>query len=181
VEVYKAGLPNTVTVYTTPSVSSVHVNYDLGYFIQDSWTIKRLTLNPGVRVDNFNAQINETTIPAGRFAPARYFPAVKNLPNWNGDIAPRFSLAYDVFGNGRTALKFGWGKFYEPQTGSFPNRYVAGTQNESRNWFDCDINAAASGCSGVALSTNGDGIAQENEIGPSKNPSFGTRADRNPG
>jgi hypothetical protein len=119
-------------------------------------------------------------MPAGRFAQARYFPVRKNLPNWNGDLAPRFSAAYDVFGNGKTALKFGWSKFWEPQTGGFANRYVAGTQNESRNWFDCDINAAGTACSGAALATNSDGIAQDNEIGPSKNPTFGARADRNP-
>ena len=57
----------------------MHVNYDLGYFVQDSWTIKRLTLNPGLRVENFNARIDETTMPAGRFAPARFFPGVNAL------------------------------------------------------------------------------------------------------
>src|SRR5207244_4098518 len=35
-------------------------------------------------------------------------------------------------------------------------------------------------CSGTALASNGDGIAQLNEIGPSKNPTFGIRPDRNP-
>ena len=54
-EVYSAGKPSTVTVYTTPSLTSVHVNYDLGYFVQDSWTIKRLTLNPGLRVETYLA------------------------------------------------------------------------------------------------------------------------------
>ena len=180
VEVYSAGKPSTVTVYTTPSLTSVHVNYDLGYFVQDSWTIKRLTLNPGLRVENFNSQIDETTMPAGRFAPARYFPVAKNTPNWIGDLAPRFSAAYDLFGNGRTALKFGWSKFWEPQTGGFANRYAPGAQNESRNWFDCDINAAGTACSGVALATNFDNIAQNNEIGPTKSATFGVRPDRNP-
>jgi hypothetical protein len=180
VENYKAGLPNTVTVYTTPAASLVHVNYDLGYYVQDAWTVKRLTLSPGLRVENFNSQIDETTNPAGRFTPARFFPAVKNLPNWNNDLAPRFSAAYDVFGNGKTAAKFAWGRYYQQLTGNFAGNYVSATQNEQRNWFDCDINAAATGCSAAVLATNGDGIAQENEIGPSKNPTFGVRADRNP-
>jgi hypothetical protein len=43
---------------------------------------------------------------------------------------------------------------------------------ETRNWFDCDINAAGSGCSGLVLPTNGDDIAQENEIAPGT-PNFG--------
>jgi hypothetical protein len=139
-----------------------------------------LTLNPGLRIENFNSQIDETAMPAGRFVPARFFPAVKNVPNWNGDLAPRFSAAYDLFGNGKTALKFGLSKFWEPQTGGFANRYVPGTQTDVRSWLDCDINVGGTACTGVALATNGDNIAQDNEIGPNKNATFGIRADRNP-
>jgi hypothetical protein len=181
IEVYSNGKPSTVTVYTTPSLTSVHVNYDLGLYLQDSWTIKRLTLNPGIRMENFNSQIDETTMPAGRFAPARYFPVMKNTPNWNGDWAPRFSAAYDLFGTGKTALKFGWSKFWEPQTGGFGNRYAPGAQNESRNWNDCNYLPNTSTCSSVVLATDGDGIAQDNEIGPTKSATFGVRPDRNPG
>jgi Carboxypeptidase regulatory-like domain len=180
VENYRNGQPSTVTVYTTPSGAITHVNYDFGYYVQDSWTLNRLTLNPGLRVENFNGQIEETTNPAGRFAPARYFAAVKDMPNWTGDLAPRFSMAYDLFGNGQTAIKFGWGKYYQQQTGNFAQTYVSSAVNESRNWFDCDINAAGSACSTTSLATNNDGIAQLNEIGPTKSPTFGVRPDRNP-
>ena len=101
-------------------------------------------MNPGLRVENFNAQIDDVALQAGRFVPARFLPGRKNVPNWIGDLAPRFSASYDLFGTGKTAIKFGWSKFWEPQTGGFPNRYAAGAQNETRNWFDCDINAAGS-------------------------------------
>jgi hypothetical protein len=178
-ETYSSGKPSSVTVYTTPAFTSVHVNYDLGYYVQDSWTIKRLTLNPGLRVENFNSQVDAVALPAGRFVPARYFPVVKNVPNWKNDLAPRFSAAYDVFGDGKTALKFGWSKYWAPQTGGFANQYAPGSQSETRNWFDCDLNAAGTACSGVNLPTNNDGIAQANEIGPSKSATFGVRADRN--
>ena len=101
------------------------------------------------------------------------------MPNWNDDLAPRLSAAYDLFGNGRTALKAGWSKYYEPLTGGFADRYAPGVQNESRNWFDCDINAAGTGCSTLVLPTNGDDIAQNNEIGPSGTSNFGlTGIDR---
>jgi hypothetical protein len=180
IEVYRNGLPNSVTVYTTPSASLTHVRDDFGFYIQDSWTIKRLTLNPGIRDENFNGIIEETTDPAGRFAPARYFPARPNMPNWHNDMAPRFSAAYDLFGNGRTALKGGWGVYYQQQTGNFAQNYTTSAVSELRNWFDCDINAAGTGCSGANLPTNSDGIAQLNEIGPSRNPGFGLRPDRNP-
>jgi outer membrane receptor for Fe3+-dicitrate len=86
------------------------VNADLGIYAQDSWTLGRLTVNAGVRFEHFNASIEATSSPAGRFLPARSFPEVKNLPNFNG-IVPRFGVAYDVFGDGRTAIKASVGKY----------------------------------------------------------------------
>jgi hypothetical protein len=177
---YRNGLPNSVTVYTTPSMSLSMVNFDLGWYVQDTWTLKRLTLTPGFRMENFRGEIEDTANRAGRFVPARFFPGKKNMPNWINNPAPRFGAAYDLFGDGRTALKFGWGKYYQQQTGNFPQTYLTSALNESRNWFDCPLNAAGTACSGAALATNGDGIAQDHEIGPSSNPNFGTRANRNP-
>jgi len=180
VQNYNNGSPNSVTVYSTPSNRFTHVNYDLGYFIQDSWTLKRLTLSPGLRVDNFSSMIEEVAMPAGRFVGARFFTERRDVPTWNNDVAPRFSAAYDLFGNGRTAVKFGYSKYYEALTGGFADTYAPGVQNENRNWFDCDINAAGNACStNATLATNRDGIAQNNEIGPSGNPNFGANADRN--
>ena len=69
-------------------------------------------MNPGVRVQWFNSRTRETSMAAGRFAPARFFAAQENLPNWGPDWAPRFSAAYDLFGDGRTALKASVSKYY---------------------------------------------------------------------
>lgn len=180
VQNYQNNRATSVTVYSTPGARNVFVNYDLGYYVQDSWTIKRLTANIGLRVDNFQSMYEETANPSGRFVPARFFPARRKLPNWNNDFAPRLSAAYDLFGNGRTAIKGSWSKYYERLTGGFADRYAPGVQNESRNWFDCDINAAGTACSSLALPTNGDDIAQINEIGRSGTTNFGlTGTDRN--
>ena len=179
VQNYQNNRPTSVTVYSTPGARDVFVNYDLGYYVQDSWTIKRLTANVGIRVDNFRSMYEESANPAGRFVPARFFPERRNLPNWNNDIAPRLSAAFDVFGNGRTAIKASWSKYYERLTGGFANTYAPGVQNENRNWFDCALNAAGTACSGVVLPTNGDDIAQDHERGPSGTTNFGlTSADR---
>src|SRR5438876_9820829 len=172
-ENYQNGKASSVTVYTTPGNTFDHVNFDFGYFMQDSWTIKRLTISPGLRVDNFNSKIEATAVPAGRFVPARYFPERLKVPNWIGYTAPRFSMAYDLFGDGRTALKAAVSKYYQPLTGSFADTYAPALQSENRPWFDCDINAAGTGCSSAALATNGDNIAQDNEIGQSSTPNFG--------
>lgn len=180
---YQNNRPASVTVFSTPGARNVFVNYDLGYYVQDAWTIQRLTLNLGLRIDNFKSMYEETANPAGRFVFARFFPERRNLPTWNNDVAPRLSAAYDLFGDGRTAIKGSWSKYYERLTGGFADRYAPGVQSESRNWFDCALNAARSGCSGEILPTNNDDIAQDHEIGPSGTSNFGqtgTDRDMNP-
>ena len=92
----------TVVVRNTPVRSGEALNYDLGIFAQDSWTLKRLTINAGLRYEKLNAQVLEGDSPAGRFVPERRFAAVEDLPNWR-DWAPRFALVYDLFGNAKTA------------------------------------------------------------------------------
>ena len=94
---YVNNKPNTVTVYNTPANQKVGIHMDLGIYMQDSWTIKRLTLSPGLRVQWFNASATEVSEPAGRFAPARFYAEQKDLPNFPHDVAPRLSAAETSF------------------------------------------------------------------------------------
>jgi hypothetical protein len=105
--------------------------------------------------------------------PARFFPEEPGLLKWGPDYAPRFAAVYDLFGNGRTALKANYSKYHrqydaDPATAYSP----VGLISERRNWFDCLLNAAGNACSGAAAATNRDGIVQDHEIGPS--PAGGT-------
>ena len=178
---YVNNRPSTVTVFNTPINQKAGIQRDLGIYVQDSWTIKRLTLNPGLRVQWFIASATEVSMPAGVFAPARFYPEQKDLPKYSNDFAPRLSAAYDLFGNGRTALKASASKYYRQHTGFWTKRYAnSGQSSDTRNWFDCNINAAGTGCSGLSAPTNNDGIVQVSEIGPSSSTTFGLRSDRNP-
>jgi hypothetical protein len=178
---YVNGVPSTVTVYNTPYIRNTAVKYDLGIYLQDTWTIKRLTFNPGVRIQWFNSWARPSSVVAGRFAPARFFAAQENMPDWGPDYAPRFSAAYDLFGDGKTALKASVSKYYYPRTNGIVSRYANSTSSsDSRTWFDADLIPGTSTRSGIALATNGDGIAQDNEIGPTSSTTFGLRSDRNP-
>jgi Carboxypeptidase regulatory-like domain len=174
---YSAGRPSTVTVYNTPLNAPGVVEYDAALFAQDSWTIKQLTLNYGLRVEWFAAGMDEVAASAGRFVPARFFPAQHGLIKWGPDYAPRLSAVYDLFGDGRTALKTSFSKYHRQYDADPFLVYAdAGLRQENRNWFDCPLNAAGTACSGVVLPTTNDGVAQDSEIGPS--PSGGNFANR---
>jgi hypothetical protein len=177
---YVSGKPSSVTVFNAPIVAPMYVKYDIGAYIQDSWTLKRLTISPGVRVEWFDSYMRATDAPAGRFVPARSTPDTAYEPIFGPDVAPRFAVAYDLFGNGKAAIKGNVSKYYEELTGLASLYAAAGTSTDTRNWFDCALIPGTSTCSGQALSTNGDGIVQDNEVGPSTNPFFGQAPSRFP-
>jgi hypothetical protein len=130
--------PLSIVQYATPNFENERLKAALGLFAQDQWTIKRLTLNMGVRYDYLNASASETNLPAGPFVPARNFPEIPCLPCWN-DIVPRLGAAYDLTGNGRTAVKVNFGKFVGGQAvdiASALHPINASVYQVTRNWND---------------------------------------------
>jgi hypothetical protein len=163
-QLYRNGVPFAVQVLNSPSFSRGDVNADMGVFIQDTWTRKRLTLSPGLRWDHFNSSLPAQTAAAGRFVPERHFDAVANLPNWN-NVVPRLGAAYDLSGHGRTAIKANVGLYVMSQGTGFATTYSPSLSAiDQRTWTDL----------------NHDDIAQENEIGPTSNVNFGVRRNQNP-
>ena len=156
---FRGRTPVSVTIWAVPFQLEQR-GRDIATYVQDQWTIRRLTLNLGVRVNNLNGSVPATELPAGPFVPARSFAAVQDSPNyWN--INPRAGAAYDLFGNGRTALKVSLGRFnpYGAAEGAAaPGALSVPAANQAasttRNWSDangnyvpdCDLlNSAAHG------------------------------------
>ena len=178
---YNAGAPVSASL-KIPTDRSNAINEDLGLFVQDKYTIKRATINAGLRYDKFVGSTSPETLPAGTFNQAITFsdcPDGQNnlnagctgrVTNWK-DISPRLGVAFDVFGDGKTAIK-----------GSVA-RYVAGTGlaaggtvdnnnpettvglTDTRAWTDLDNNGSP---------FNSAGAIQLNELTNSTStPSFG--------
>jgi len=116
-----------------------------GIFAQDQYTRGRLTMSGAVRWDRASsyAPVEGNGVSRTSFLN----PAVISFEQTEGvnaynDISPRVGVGYDVFGNGRTALKLRWGKYLgfasndPPFTSTNKGATIVATVN--RNWSDND-------------------------------------------
>ena len=150
-------VPNSVVIRNTPLTDfGERLNYDLGIFAQDAWTMRRLTINAGIRWEALNAQVLEGNSPAGRFVPARHFDAIEDLPNWR-DWAPRFSAVYDLRGDAKTALKFSLNRYNQQRTTGIADSYNAliSATSASLAWTDLNKDDIAQGARNCVYLTTG--------------------------
>ena len=142
----KYSVPDSVIVRNTPLIYGERLNRDFGIFAQDSWKFRRLTLNAGIRWENVVAQVHAGASPAGRWAPERRFEEIRDVPNWK-DWAPRLAMVYDVFGNGRTALKYSLNRYNQSRTTGIAATYnpLASLTSASLPWRDLNSDDIAQG------------------------------------
>jgi hypothetical protein len=140
---FRNGVPQTLTEFVEQTGDS-RVKANAGIFVQDQWTLRRLTLNLGLRFSYFNAFVPAARIEKQMFVTEAWdAPAVYNVPN-ETDIDPRVGFAYDLFGNGRTALKASVGRYVQIESTknitipSAPLRSMA--QSATRTWTDANGN-----------------------------------------
>ena len=167
---FNRGVPNRITQFTGPFVTKERMKADLGLFAQDKWTIKQLTLAYGLRFDYLNAYVPEQHIAPTRFVPfERDFARVDGLPRWT-DLNPRLGVSYDLFGDGRTALKTSLGRYVNINAVDIAganNPILSSVNQANRSWNDanrnytpdCDLNNfAANGECGAMDNSNFGGI-----------------------
>ena len=108
---FNNGVPTQIEQHALPFAQTTDVQADMGIYAQDRWTYKRATINAGIRFDYFKSSFPEQHLGPASFVPNRDITIPALDYNNLKDITPRVGVAYDLFGNGRTALKASWGKY----------------------------------------------------------------------
>jgi hypothetical protein len=147
---FSNGLPNQLTQRLGPTLTS-NRTVPAALFAQDQWTRGRLTLQGGLRYEHvysFFPAGENGVVEAHRFGPAFTFPKTDGVRGYN-DITPRMGGSYDLFGNGKTALKVSFSKYLQaPYNGdvyTINNPAVTLVTTTSRGWTDSGENGGIKG------------------------------------
>jgi len=146
---FNQGVPNAVSYYLPDfgrrTITTIH-----GIFVQDSWTRNRLTLQGALRYDRASSyapvEQNGTTKTSFLNPTPITIQETPGVSSYN-DITPRVAAAYDLFGNGKTAVKFNWGRYLAyaandpPYTSTNPGFTVVRNVT-NRGWTDSNGNYA---------------------------------------
>jgi hypothetical protein len=148
-------VPSTVTILNTPVNFEDDLKADVGVYGQDSWALKRLTINYGARWEYFSSGIPEETSGVGRFvSTARTFGPI-DMPTWKS-IAPRGGVVYDLTGDQKTAVKFSIGRYEQAGTTGFANRFnPLALLTQSVSWTDLNKDGVPQGALGCVYLTAG--------------------------
>jgi len=134
------GIPNQLTEYIHNQQNDLWMrNHAL--FVQDQWTMGKLTVAGALRYDHASSWAPEQRLESRFFAAPLAWDRTPVVDGYN-DITPRASVAYDLFGNGKTALKATFGKYLESTVTA--SNYGLGNPtsriatNVTRTWTDAD-------------------------------------------
>jgi hypothetical protein len=160
------GSPLQATYYGTPTFSTNRIRPNLGLYAQDQWSMNRLTVNAGLRLDYIRNDYPDQSVPPTQFVPvSRSFPGQEAV-NWK-DLNPRLGVSYDLFGNGKTAVKVSANRYVlgEGVTRASTINPITANNSTSRTWTDSNGDRVVQG-DPLNLAANG-------ELGTANNQNFG--------
>src|SRR5688572_14979155 len=117
------------------------------FFLNDTWAVGRLTVNAGLRWDQYKGWLPEQNQLGATVGPvvvqAKTF-AETDLYSWNL-VAPRIGFTFDLSGDGKTVLKANYGLYWHnPGVGISDNANPnTGTKSATYGWNDL---AGCAGC-----------------------------------
>jgi carboxypeptidase family protein len=168
---FNNGVPQQLTMYADQGSSQQQHQGMFSLYAQDRWTVGRLTLQGGLRFERLADHFDQQQMGPNRFLPAAVVFPAQDGPLSQKDLQPRFGAAYDVFGNGKTAVKAFLGEYVT--TTNTVNEWLfyspAGighfTSNTTRTWIDANGDFVPN-CDLLNPAGNG-------ECGPMASPTFG--------
>ena len=160
---FNQGVPNAVS-YRLPDFGRRTITKLTGLFIQDTFTRGKLTLQGALRYDRASSyapvEQNGTTRTSFLNPTPITIAKTAGVDAYN-DLTPRLGVAYDLFGNGKTAVKFNWGRYLAyaandtPYTSTNPGFTVV-REVTNRNWTDGNNNKVVD-CDLLNMALNGTG------------------------
>jgi Carboxypeptidase regulatory-like domain len=164
-------LTTPVTSYNSaancPTFQTGKIDGEGGAFVQDKWTINRVTLSLGARFDFWNSSIPGYHLSPSIITPNRNYDVPTYQAVRQKDFTPKMAASWDVRGDGKTALKVNFAKYVLGQaiTGSNPlitlspfNVVLTATRtwNDNNGNFipDCDLTNPAAQGPGLAGNLN---------------------------
>jgi hypothetical protein len=121
---FNRGVPSQIVAYNFPFASSTNTLYSQALYVTDTYTIRRVTVNAGVRWERYHTFYPEQTKEAGQFSsifPGKTY-ARTDVLTWI-DTVPRAGAAWDVMGNGKTVVKASFGIFGDTMGDLYANNF----------------------------------------------------------
>jgi hypothetical protein len=108
---FNNGIPNQLTMYGVPTRGESLLKGEIGLYAQDRWTVDRWTVTAGLRYDGYRGGYPEQYRGPAPLQPTRNYTFAPVTSMSLHDVTPRLGVAYDLFGNGKTAVKVALGKY----------------------------------------------------------------------